>query len=103
MANKDKKDNNEINDYVDHELKLLGSYIAESLINLSRNITIDEYEVSDADDHLVGELARCMTLKNLYLDREEYEKCAIMKLRITTINNYLGIDEGELDNTGEDY
>ena len=37
-----------------------------------------------------------MTLQNLYLDREEYEKCAIMKLRIQDIKSMLKID-GDLD------
>ena len=43
-------------------------------------------------DHLVGELARCMTLQNVYEEREEYEKCAIMKIRVDSINKKLGID-----------
>ena len=34
------------------------------------------YYADDLNDHAVGELARLMTLINLYEDREEYEKCA---------------------------
>ena len=52
-------------------------------------------------DHLVGELARCMTLQNVYEEREEYEKCAIMKIRVNEINNKLGIDLKEEDNGNE--
>lgn len=31
------------------------------------------------DDHVIGELARLMTLMNLYQEREEYEKCHLLK------------------------
>ena len=42
-------------------------------------------------DHSIGELARCVTLQNLYLDREEFEKCAIMKLRIMELSDKLNL------------
>jgi len=41
---------------------------------------------------MVGELARCVTLQNLYLDCEEYEKCAIMKIRIMELSDRLGLE-----------
>ena len=34
------------------------------------------------DDHMVGELARLMTLLNIYQDREEYEKCHLINKHI---------------------
>lgn len=34
------------------------------------------------DDHVVGELARLMTLNNLYEEREEFEKCHLIKNHI---------------------
>ena len=34
------------------------------------------------DDEAVGELARLMTLLNLYEDREEYEKCHLVNQHI---------------------
>ena len=34
------------------------------------------------DDHAVGELARLMTLLNLYTEREEYEKCHLINKHI---------------------
>tara|TARA_R100000781_G_scaffold68510_1_gene43135 strand:- start:45 stop:320 length:276 start_codon:yes stop_codon:yes gene_type:complete len=34
------------------------------------------------DDEAVGELARLMTLLNLYQDREEYEKCHLVNQHI---------------------
>ena len=40
---------------------------------------------------MIGELARCVTLQNLYLDKEEFEKCAIMKIRIMELSDKLNI------------
>ena len=34
------------------------------------------------DDEAVGELARLMTLMNIYEDREEYEKCHLVSRHI---------------------
>ena len=80
----------------DENLKRLGKYIAEALIDQALMTERDDWVETNAKDHAIGELARCMTLQNLYLDREEYEKCAIMKLRIQDIKSMLKID-GDLD------
>ena len=40
------------------------------------------YYAERADDNAVGELARLMTLLNLYQDREEYEKCHLINKHI---------------------
>jgi hypothetical protein len=44
------------------------------------------YYAEDLNDHAVGELARLMTLMNLYEDREEYEKCAAVKKHLDKVN-----------------
>ena len=44
------------------------------------------YYADNLDDHAVGELARLMTLMNLYEDREEYEKCHAVKKRLDKVN-----------------
>ena len=80
----------------DENLQRLGRYIAEALINQALMTERDDWIETNIKDHAIGELARCMTLQNLYLDREEYEKCAIMKLRIQDITNSLNI-KGDLD------
>ena len=41
------------------------------------------------EERLISELAKCMTLMNVYTDKEEYEKCAVLKKRITTIKRKL--------------
>ena len=66
----------------DENLKRLGKFIAEELINLARETDSEDWVEENMRDYTIGELARCVTLQNLYLDREEYEKCAIMKVRI---------------------
>ena len=80
----------------DENLKRLGKYIAQALIDQALLTEKDDWIETNIRDHAVGELARCMTLQNLYLDREEYEKCAIIKLRIQDIKSMLKID-GDLD------
>jgi len=84
----------------DKEIEKLGTYIAEVLIEKSISAN-DNWKADDEMDHLVGELARCMTLQNVYEEREEYEKCAVMKIRVTEINNKLGIDLKKEDNGNE--
>ena len=66
----------------DDNLKRLAKFIAEELINLAKETQQEDWLEVNIRDNAVGELARCVTLQNLYLDREEYEKCAIMKIRI---------------------
>ena len=76
----------------DENLKRLGKYIAEALIDLALETQADDWMETNIRDHSIGELARCVTLQNLYLDKEEYEKCAIMKLRIQELSDRLNID-----------
>jgi len=47
------------------------------------------YYADDLDDHAVGELARLMTLLNIYEEREEYEKCAGVKKHLDKINKII--------------
>ena len=72
-------------------LKILARFIAEELINLAQETSGDDWTATNIKDHQIGELARCVTLQNLYLDREEYEKCAIMKIRIMDLSDKLGL------------
>tara|TARA_B100000287_G_scaffold105066_1_gene97386 strand:- start:190 stop:468 length:279 start_codon:yes stop_codon:yes gene_type:complete len=81
----------------DENLKRLGKFIAEELINQALMTEHDDWIESNIRDHAIGELARCMTLNNLYLDREEYEKCAIMKLRIQDIKSTLKMEDFDIN------
>ena len=75
----------------DENLKRLGKFIALELINLARESNGEDWIEENMRDHMIGELPRCVTLQNLYLDREEYEKCAIMKVRIMELSDRLNI------------
>ena len=41
------------------------------------------------EENSVGDLAKYMTLMNLFEDKEEYEKCAICKLKVDNVNKIL--------------
>jgi len=75
----------------DDNLKRLAKFIAEELINLAKETQQEDWLEVNIRDNAVGELARCVTLQNLYLDREEFEKCAIMKIRIMELSDRLGL------------
>jgi|TARA_Y100001973_G_C5173638_1_gene320573 predicted KAP-like P-loop ATPase len=47
------------------------------------------YYADDLNDEALGELARLMTLLNIYEDREEYEKCAAVKKHLDKVNKIL--------------
>ena len=57
------------------------SDVAEQIMDKRLNMTEEE----DA----IGNVARYMTLMNLFEDKEEYEKCAICKLKLDNINKIL--------------
>ena len=87
----------------DDNLKRLGKFIAEELIRLAKETDAEDWIEENMRDHTIGELARCVTLQNLYLDREEYEKCAIMKIRIMELTDKLNISiDSDLTNLEDD-
>jgi len=57
------------------------SDVAEQVMDKQLNMTEEE----DA----IGNVARYMTLMNLFEDKEEYEKCAICKLKLDNVNKIL--------------
>ena len=54
----------------------------------SWDVAYADLEMTEEESAL-GEAARLMTLLNLFQDKEEYEKCAIIKNRIDQINKIL--------------
>tara|TARA_X000001382_G_scaffold73747_1_gene51471 strand:- start:284 stop:610 length:327 start_codon:yes stop_codon:yes gene_type:complete len=82
------------------ELKVLGIHIAKELVKLGREAGGISHITESDIDHAVGELARCMTLLNIYEEREEYEKCAIMKIKIKSLREQIG-DVGQEGGTDE--
>ena len=57
------------------------SDIAIEIMDKKLNLTEEENAISD--------LAKYMTLMNMFEDKEEYEKCAICKLKIDNVNKIL--------------
>ena len=87
----------------DENLKRLGRFIAEGLMDLAKYTNKESWMEENMRDHMIGELARCVTLQNLYLDREEFEKCAIMKIRIMELTDKLDLEiDSDLTNLDKD-
>jgi len=61
------------------------SPIAESMDIESLDMTEEEEAIADA--------AKYMTLMNLFEEKEEYEKCAICKIKLSKINKILKRNE----------
>ena len=41
------------------------------------------------EENALGELAKYMTLMNMFKEKEEYEKCAVCKLKLDNVNKIL--------------
>ena len=93
-----KKDNKSI--MTERELDLLATKVVAKFSQLRELIPYHDklYNMTQVDwdyidmteqEELLGELAKLMTLMNLYTDKEEYEKCALLKARIKDIKRKL--------------
>ena len=59
----------------------------------SWDVAYADLDMTEEEDAL-GEAAKLMTLLNLFQDKEEYEKCAIIKNRMEQVNKILkNLDE----------
>ena len=67
-----------MSEWYDH---VSSSDIAIEIMDKKLNLTEEE--------NSVGDLAKYMTLMELFKDKEEYEKCAICKLKIDNVNKIL--------------
>ena len=56
--------------------------------DISWDIAYADLEMTEEED-AVSEAAKLMTLLNLFQDKEEYEKCAIVKNRLDELNKIL--------------
>jgi hypothetical protein len=87
----------------EEELNLLATKIVSRMVKLktmenwfehvSYSETAGELDYEELDmteeEEALGEAARLMTLMNLFQDKEEYEKCAIIKRRLSILNEIL--------------
>ena len=80
----------------DKTLDVLSAKIVARLVQLKEltmwhnklhSLTQIDWDYIDMTDEeeLLSELAKLMTLMNLYTDKEEYEKCSLLKARIKDI------------------
>ena len=97
------KDNKNKQTMTDEELNQLSIKIVSRMMNIQTMTEWYEHvassdiaiEVMDKklnvteEENAVGDLAKYMTLMNLFEDKEEYEKCAICKLKIDNVNKIL--------------
>ena len=72
----------------DEQIEQLAQRVAKLIINNLHEGLIADWPPALEED-LLAELARCMTLLNRALDKEEYEKCEILKNKIRRIENKL--------------
>ena len=73
----------------DDEINKLANKIVDLLLE-SFIVQSTPFQLDENEEELLAELARLMTLLSAYLEKEEYEKCAIIKNKITRIENKLG-------------
>jgi len=100
---KDNKKDKQTNIMTEDELNQLSTKIVSRMMKIQ---TMSEWyeHVSSSDiaeqvmdrrldmteeENAIGEIARYMTLMNLFEDKEEYEKCAICKLKLDNVNKIL--------------
>ena len=84
----------------DKSLSILSAKVVARLVQLKEltmwhdrlhNLTQVDWDYIDMteEEDLLSELAKLMTLMNLYTDKEEYEKCSLLKARIKDIKRKL--------------
>tara|TARA_R100000988_G_scaffold94141_1_gene58748 strand:+ start:295 stop:528 length:234 start_codon:yes stop_codon:yes gene_type:complete len=72
----------------DEQIEQLAQRVAKLILDqLHEGLILDMQP--DAEDDLLAELARCMTLMAKYLADEQYEKCELLKKKIKTIEQKL--------------
>jgi hypothetical protein len=82
------------------QLGKLSNQVVAKLSQLRELVTFHDklYNMTQVDwdyinmteqEELLGELAKLMTLMNIFTDKEEYEKCSLLKARIKDIKRKL--------------
>ena len=97
------KDNKDKQTMTDTELNKLAIKIVSRMVKLrsmedwfahvsksevSWDVAYADLDMTEEED-AVSEAAKLMTLLNLFQDKEEYEKCAIVKNRLDEINKII--------------
>jgi len=100
---KDNKKDKQQTKMTDEELNQLSIKIVSRMMNIqtmtewydhvsSSDIAIEVMDKKlslTEEENAIGDLAKYMTLMNMFEDKEEYEKCAVCKLKIDNVNKIL--------------
>jgi len=99
----DNKKDKQTNTMTEEELNILSTKIVSRMMkiqtmtewyehvsssNIAEQVMDKRLDMTEEED-AIGNVARYMTLMNLFEDKEEYEKCAICKLKLDNINKIL--------------
>ena len=72
----------------DEQIEQLAQRVARIiLVQLHEGLILDMQP--DAEEELLAELAKCMTLMSKYLAEEKYEQCELLKKKIKIIEQKL--------------
>jgi sulfur relay (sulfurtransferase) DsrF/TusC family protein len=83
------REKNDIADIVIKKMLEAKSKMEDNLFNINDVLfTLLNTQLTE-EELLVGELARLMTLLDIYEEKEEYEKAAIIKNKVDKINSKL--------------
>ena len=55
---------------------------------LADQVDHDDLELTE-EEYAIGQIAKLMTLLNMFQENEEYEKCAVVKRRLDVVNQIL--------------
>ena len=55
---------------------------------IAEKIDYENLELTE-EEYAIGQIAKLMTLLNLFQENEQYEKCAIVKRRLNIVNDIL--------------
>ena len=55
---------------------------------IAEKVDYDNLELTE-EEYAIGQIAKLMTLLNLFQEDEQYEKCAIVKRRLDIVNDIL--------------
>ena len=71
------------------KIKTMESWFKEiKYSDIAQTRNYRELNITEEED-AIGEMAKLMTLLNIFEDKEEFEKCAAIKQRITLVNKIL--------------
>ena len=75
------------------KIKTMEDWMHDSKYSQSAYETDYEKLEMTEEEEAISEIAKLMTLKNIFEEKEEYEKCEIVKRRLDVVNNILKNDK----------